>query len=92
MNMKDLQTLNKIKNVLPDFLSKPGTSWWVEIITAKPNCIYYFGPFQNSKEAETAYPGYVEDLESEAAQGIEVNIKRCKPDVLTVEDEQAKLS
>ena len=84
--------LNKSKNVLPDFLPKLGTTWWVEIITTEPHCIYYFGPFQNSKEAETAYPGYVLDLESEAAQGIKVNIKRCKPDVLTVFDEEAQLS
>lgn len=92
MNMRALETLDKNEDGLPDFLSKLGTSWWVEIITAKPHCIYYFGPFQNSKEAETAYPGYVEDLESEAAQEIEVNIKRCKPDVLTVFDSEAQLS
>lgn len=79
--------LNKLEDVLPDILSKLDTSWWVEISTAKPHCIYYFGPFQNFTEAETSYPGYVEDLESEVAQGIVVNIKRCKPDVLTVEDE-----
>ena len=44
------------------------------------------------KEAETAYPGYVEDIESELAKGIEVKIKRCKPQVLTVFDEEEKLS
>lgn len=84
--------LQKIKNLLPDFVSKIGTSWWVKISTDSPNCIYYFGPFQNFREAQTAYPRYVEDLESEAAQGIVINIKRCKPDVLTVFDEEVKLS
>ncbi len=84
--------LHKIKRVLLDFLLKLDTSWWVEISTDSPHCIYYFGPFRNIKEAETAHFGYVEDLESEAAQGILVNIKRCKPDVLTVFDEEEKLS
>lgn len=84
--------LNKIKDSLLGFLSKVDTNWWVEIITNEPYCIYYFGPFQNSIEAESAYLGYVEDLESEAAQGIKVNIKHCKPNVLTVFDEEAELS
>jgi hypothetical protein len=28
--------------------------WWVEIITIKPCCIYYFGPFKNAQEAVLA--------------------------------------
>ncbi|MBR8833774.1 MAG: DUF1816 domain-containing protein [Stigonema ocellatum SAG 48.90 = DSM 106950] len=84
--------LYKLKQDFSDFLLKPETNWWVEISTVKPYCIYYFGPFQNFFEAQTAYPGYVEDIESESAQGIVINIKRCKPDVLTVFDEEEKLS
>ncbi|QMS86178.1 DUF1816 domain-containing protein (plasmid) [Nostoc edaphicum CCNP1411] len=84
--------LHKTKKVFLDFLLKLDTSWWLEISTDKPHCIYYFGPFRNVKEAETAYLGYVEDLENEAAQGIVVNIKRCKPEVLTVFDEDDKLN
>ncbi|MDF5733315.1 MAG: DUF1816 domain-containing protein [Rhizonema sp. PD38] len=84
--------LYKLKKDFSDFLLKPNTSWWVEISTAKPHCIYYFGPFQNLKEAETIYPGYVEDIESEAAQEIVVKINRCNPDVLTVFDEEETLS
>ena len=63
------------------------TSWWAEIITASPRCVYYFGPFQTYNEATDAYPGYIDDLDSEGAQGIVVIIKRCKPDVLTICDE-----
>lgn len=37
-----------------------------------------------SGEAEEAYPGYVEDLNREEAQGIVIVIQRCKPQVLTV--------
>ena len=46
------------------------------------------GPFETSDEAKIAYPGYIDDLDSEGAQGIFVVIKRCKPDVLTIFDEQ----
>lgn len=84
--------VHKLKKDFSDFLLKVDTPWWVEISTDSPHCIYYFGPFQNLKEAETAQRGYLEDLESEAAQGIVVNIKRCKPEVLTVFDEEEKLS
>lgn len=63
--------------------------WWVEIITTKPCCTYYFGPFKNAKEAVLVQDGYIEDLVTEGAQGITVQIKRCKPRELTIfsEDE-----
>ena len=63
------------------------TGWWAEITTIKPRCIYYFGPFETYAEAQAAYPGYVDDLDSEGSQGIVVVIKRCKPDNLTLFDE-----
>lgn len=61
-----------------------GLAWWVEVKTESPRCIYYFGPFLTAAEAEAAKPGYVEDLQEEAAQGIEAVTKRCKPSQLTV--------
>jgi Domain of unknown function (DUF1816) len=64
------------------------TDWWAEIITATPHCIYFFGPFQSSEEAEDAYPGYIEDLDGEGAQGIAVAIKRCEPMALTICNEE----
>jgi len=87
-----MKLLHKLKNLLPSFLPKLGMAYWVEITTTSPRCTYYFGPFQNSEEAEASYPGYVEDLESEQAQGIQINIKYCKPYVLTVFDEEAELN
>ncbi len=59
--------------------------WWVEISTAQPPCLYYFGPFKTAQEAEANQPGYVEDLESEGAQGINSCIKQCQPEKLTQE-------
>lgn len=64
-----------------------GLAWWVEIVTQNPRCTYYFGPFLSSVEATSASKGYVEDLETEGAQGIIVNVKRCKPYVLTIAED-----
>lgn len=60
------------------------TQWWAEITTIKPHCVYYFGPFKTSAEAQATYPGYVEDLNNEGAEGIVVVIKRCNPKELTM--------
>lgn len=64
-----------------------GVAWWVKIETQIPRCTYYFGPFLNSSEAQLASIGYVEDLEVEGAQGIAVNIERCKPAALTIAED-----
>ena len=60
--------------------------------TSAPRCIYYFGPFLTSQEAEAAKAGYVEDIENEGAEGLSVSIHRCKPLTLTVADDLGKLS
>lgn len=57
--------------------------WWVEIITLLPACRYYFGPFDNLKEASSANPGYLEDLKQEGAKGINFRIQQCQPKMLT---------
>lgn len=70
-----------------NFMNFLGFAWWVEIRTDSPKCTYYFGPFSSEDEAAEAKPGYVEDLQGEGAQGIQVCIKRCKPEILTITDE-----
>jgi Domain of unknown function (DUF1816) len=67
-----------------DLLNFLGQAWWIEILTAQPKCTYYFGPFADGKDATMAIHGYVEDLESESAQGIQIQVKRCKPNLLTI--------
>lgn len=64
-------------------------AWWVEILTARPYCTYYFGPFKSAKEAVLVQDGYIEDLVNEEAQGIAIKIKWCKPRQATIffEDE-----
>ena len=59
-------------------------NWWVEIVSTKPTCIYYFGPFDHPQQAFVNQNGYIEDLVNEGAQGITVEIKWCKPKELTI--------
>ncbi|MDX2216631.1 MAG: DUF1816 domain-containing protein [Oculatellaceae cyanobacterium bins.114] len=81
-----------MSEIWTNVLNTVGLAWWVEVITETPRCTYYFGPFSSSKEAEASQNGYVEDLEQEGAQGIKVNIKRCKPSSLTIYDEFSEVN
>jgi hypothetical protein len=73
-----------IEQAFTSYLEKLGIAWWIEIVTAEPTCTYYFGPFMSAKEAESYKGGYLEDLESEGAQGFAVYIHRCQPTELTI--------
>ncbi|MEL6881578.1 MAG: DUF1816 domain-containing protein, partial [Cyanobacteria bacterium J06607_10] len=65
------------------FFSNP---WWVKITTAEPNCIYYFGPFDDESEALQAKPGFVEDLQMEGASQIQTVLQNIsQPKELTIE-------
>ena len=85
MHLPVLENLPFIKN-LP-FINNSNTPYWVKIRTAQPKCIYYFGPFDNPQEAKINQNSYIEDLISEQASGIYVEIKKCKPNTLTVYEE-----
>jgi hypothetical protein len=78
---------NNIKELSINIFHNLGLAWWIEITTQNPRCTYYFGPFLSLKDAKTAIKGYVEDLEQEGAQGIAIDVKRCKPSALTVADD-----
>lgn len=58
--------------------------WWLEILSTKPCCTYYFGPFETAQQAIVNQNGYIEDLINEGAQGITAEIKWCKPKELTI--------
>ncbi|MEB3310448.1 MAG: DUF1816 domain-containing protein [Snowella sp.] len=81
-----------MKETLLQLLNLLGFAFWVEIGTAIPRCTYYFGPFLSKAEAEGAKDGYLEDLLGEGAQGVQVEIKRCKPKNLTIFDESLEPS
>jgi hypothetical protein len=76
-----------MKELWINLLQTLGLAWWVEIVTDSPKCTYYFGPFASDQEAQLAKSGYIQDLESEGAQGIKVTVKRDNPSNLTVYDE-----
>lgn len=76
-----IQTLFK-KSILP---------WWVKISTTIPSCIYYFGPFDTFREARLSQTGYIDDLVEEKAQGITVEIKRCRPIEMTIFEDEVKV-
>ncbi len=80
-------TLDNVKELLINALNNIGLAWWVEIVTQNPHCTYYFGPFLNAADAKSAIKGYVDDLEQEGAQGIAIDVKRCKPNVLTIAED-----
>jgi len=69
-------------------LSQTTSPWWVKIITEKPRCTYYFGPFDTVQEAKLNQAGYIEDLEQEGAIGIAVDILQDQPTVLTIDEEE----
>ncbi|WP_250125115.1 DUF1816 domain-containing protein [Chroococcidiopsis sp. CCMEE 29] len=81
---------DNFKEILTSLFHSFGQAWWVEIATQSPRCTYYFGPFLSSKEAHAAKTGYIEDLEQEGAQGILVNVKRRKPNNLTIFDDMGE--
>jgi len=58
--------------------------WWVKVVTQQPRCTYYFGPFDNQEEAKASENGYLEDLEAEGAQEIQVVLCQDKPQSLTI--------
>ena len=60
------------------------TDWWIEIRTANPSCIYYFGAFESCTVAALARHGYILDLLAESAKILSVEIKQCQPKQLTV--------
>jgi Domain of unknown function (DUF1816) len=78
-----------IQEIWSSALHLVGQAWWVEITTERPHCTYYFGPFTTAVEADGAKAGYVEDLEGESAQGIQVAIKRCKPAQITIDHDES---
>ncbi len=80
--------LENAEDLITSYLEKTGTAWWVEIVTKKPDCTYYFGPFASHREAQISQLGYIEDLERERPQLIAIAIKQCQPKELTIfEDE-----
>lgn len=69
---------------LRQVLQRPNP-WWVKVCTQNPTCTYYFGPFDSKAEAMAAQAGYIEDLEQENAEDIQVDLQRCSAQRLTLD-------
>lgn len=82
--------LENTEEFLTSYLEKAGMAWWVEIVTKKPDCIYYFGPFVSHREAQLSQLGYIEDLERERPKLIAIEIKQCQPKDLTIFEDEWK--
>jgi len=77
-----------MKELWLKILQAVGRAFWIEIITENPKCTYYFGPFLNGLEAIAAKAGYVEDLTTEGATILKLEVNRCKPpEMLTIEED-----
>jgi hypothetical protein len=80
-----------MKDALLSLRSALGFAYWVRISTESPQCIYYFGPFASSAEAEAHSDGYYEDLVGEAAQNIVVSLQRRAPKELTITEDWGEM-
>lgn len=82
--LENIIFLPELADARSEFRDTSGFAWWLEVVTQQPQCTYYFGPFDSSEEALSSQAGYLEDLKEEGATGISVQVKWCKPDVLTI--------
>lgn len=80
-----------IQSIWNNALHLVGYDWWVKVTTDRPHCTYYFGPFVTKIEAATNKSGYIEDLESELAAVVRVEIARDRPVQLTIKHESEDL-
>lgn len=64
--------------------------WWIEILTAQPMCLYYFGPFIVEHEAECLKTGFIEDLLVENALILSTNIQFLQPSQVTLTGENLR--
>lgn len=58
-------------------------SWWLEVGTANPPCIHYYGPFDNKFQAEAA-----QRTSQEASQVIYAHCKLCQPRQRTISEKE----
>ena len=84
-----LKIVDRFRSITSSIVGKKSRQpYWIEITTKKPECLYYFGPFDSYGEAKEMQGGYIEDLIEERASGITVKIKRCLPLRLTITPEE----
>jgi hypothetical protein len=58
--------------------------WRIEILTAQPLCLYYFGAFTSHRKVQQLKAGFIEDLLLESATILSANMLFCQPSQLTL--------
>lgn len=66
--------------------------WWIEIMTAQPLYLYYFGAFSTLEEAQSLQAGFIEDLLLENALIVSTNLRFLQPQQLTLSGEELRSS
>jgi hypothetical protein len=66
--------------------------WWLEVGTIHPICIYFFGPYADQLEAESAKEGFFQDLGGENAWILYSRVKCCQPRQLTIEGNELTMT
>ncbi len=66
----------------------PSLAWWLQVDTANPTCIYYFGPFGSKEEAESSKNMYFDDLRQENDTILYSQAKFCQPRALTISEDR----
>lgn len=79
---------NPAIKTLDSLVKDEDLGWWIQIFTAQPACIYYFGVFEDAETAAAELPGFTEDLLNEGVTGIVARIHFHSPHELTVDLDQ----
>lgn len=74
-----VDTLNEIYHKPPVELG-----WWLEVFTARPLGVRYFGAFESRPAAEEARVGCIASLKKDSIVVISMQIKRCQPKQLAI--------
>lgn len=69
-------------------LEQQNLAWWVEIVTDRPPCTHYFGPFATARTAKLAQIARMEDFEQEGSKIVFVAVRRCQSQLLTSFDNE----
>ncbi len=76
VKLSRVESISSVKNSGSDILK---LYWWLEIKTACPGCVFYFGPFSNEKEATVSQYSHIDHLIHENFHGITLEVKQLEP-------------
>ncbi|MDJ0536508.1 MAG: DUF1816 domain-containing protein [Xenococcaceae cyanobacterium MO_207.B15] len=81
VKLSRVESTSSVKNSCCDILK---LYWWLEIKTAIPPCVFYFGPFSREKEAKVSQYSHIDYLLQEKFQGITLEVKQLEPKELII--------